>query len=210
MTKNAVYLTVVLLFAVFNFSGCTSNPPIQTAKPRLVYTYARLQLLELDQMNELIQGKVDKFLETRNKELLMDAVRICLSRPNGDSLVEKTFDSIRYRANSTDSWESAVEGLTQWAISELKSEAAAPVDQVTYLIMLENLIVEFKQEFILQYKSPKFETRILERIAAANIVVSKAAYNESSLNMMSAVNSPSALAQAIINEKNLKLKPPKN
>ena len=145
MTKNAVYLTVVLLFAVFNFSGCTSNPPIQTAKPRLVYTYARLQLLELDQMNELIQGKVDKFLETRNKELLMDAVRICLSRPNGDSLVEKTFDSIRYRANSTDSWESAVEGLTQWAISELKSEAAAPIDQVTYLIMLENLIVEFNQ-----------------------------------------------------------------
>lgn len=207
MIKNAVYLTLV---AVFFFSGCASTPPIQSAKSRLVYTYAKLQLLELDQMNELIQGKVEKYLETRNKELLMDAIRICLSRPNGDSLVEKTFDSIRYRADSSDSWESAVEGLTQWAISELKSETTAAVDQVTYMIMLENLIVEFKQEFIRQYKSPKFETRILERIAAANIVVSKAAFNESSLNLMSAVKSPSALAQALINEKNLKLKPPKN
>ena len=209
MIKNAVYLTFFLFFIVLNFLGCTSIPPVQAAKPRLVYTYAKLQLLELDQMNELIQGKVDKYLETRNKELLMDALRICLSRPNGDSLVEKTFDSIRYRANSSDSWESAAEELTQWAISELKSETTASVDQVTYLIMLENLIVEFKREFILQYKSPKFETRIFERIAAANIVVSKAAYNESSLNLMSAVKSPSALAQALINEKNLKLKPQK-
>lgn len=210
MIKNAVYLTLVMLFACLNFSGCTSNPPVQTVKSRLVYTYAKLQLLELDQMNELIQGKVDKYLETRNKELLMDAVRICLSRPNGDSLVEKTFDSIRYRANSSDSWESAVEVLTQWAISELKAETTAAVDQVTYLIMLENLIVEFKQEFIRQYKSPKFETRIFERIAAANIIVSKAAYNESSLNLMADAKSPSALAQTLIDEKNLKLKPPKN
>ncbi len=206
MIKNAVYLTLVTLLLSLSL-GCASNPPVQTGKSKLVYTYAKLQLLELDQMNELIQGKVNKYLETRNNELLMDAIRICLSRPNGDSLVEKTFDSIRYRASSTESWESAVEGLTQWAITELKSETTAPIDQVTYLIMLENLIVEFKQEFIKQYKSPKFETRIFEKVAAANIVVTKAAMNESGLSLMTVVKSPSALAQGLINEKNLKLKP---
>lgn len=207
MTKFAVYLTSIFTISALLFSGCASNPPIQPNKPRLVYSYAKLQLLDLDQMNEIIQSKINKYLESGNKELLMDAIRICLSRPNGDSLVEKTFDGIRYRAKSSENWNSAVESLTQWAISELKSEATAVADQVTYLILLENLLVELKKEFINQYQSPKFETRLFEKIAAANIVVSPAANNESRLNLMTVLRSPSVLAQVMINEKNLKLKP---
>lgn len=207
MTKSAIFLTLFLATGALVFLGCTSNPPVQVSKPRLVYTYAKLQLLDLDQMNELIQGKMNKYLETSNRELLMDAVRICLSRPDGDSLVEKTFDSIRFRASATENWEAAVESLTQWAISELKSESTNPVDQVTYLILLENLLAELKKDFISQYKSPRFETRLFEKIAAANIVVSPAAKNESRLNLMSSVRSPSAMAQTLINEKNAVLKP---
>lgn len=209
MTKYANFLTLVFAVSAFFSVGCTSNPPAPMGKSKLVYTYAKLQLLELDQMNELIQGKINQYLQTKNQEMLMDAIRICLSRPNGDSLVEKTFDSIRFRALSTESWEAAIDALTHWAISELRSESTAAIDQVTYLIMLENLLVEFKKEFINQYQSPKFETRIYEKIAGANIVVSQAAANESRLNLMTKVKSPSALAQAMINEKKLKLKPKK-
>ena len=207
MTKSATFLTLISATIALVFFGCASNPPVQVSKSRLVYTYAKLQLLDLDQMQELIQGKMNKYLETTNKEFLMDAIRICLSRPDGDSLVEKTFDSIRFRANDTENWEAAVASLTQWAISELKSESTAAVDQVTYLILLENLLAEIKKDFINQYKSPRFETRLFEKIAAANIVVSLAAKNESSLNLMSSLRSPSLLAQTLINEKNAKLKP---
>lgn len=207
MVKSTIIVTSLYVFFALAFSACSTAPPVQINKPRLVYNYAKLQLLDLDQMNEIIQGKVDRYLETGNKEMLMDAIRICLSRPNGDSLVEKSFDSIRFRANSSNTWESAVDALIQWAISELKSESTAVVDQVTYLILLENLLAELKLDFINQYQSPKFETRIFEKIAAADIVVSQAANNESRLNLMTSLKSPSVLARSMIAEKNLKLKP---
>lgn len=207
MAKSTIIVASLYVFFTLAFSACSTAPPVQVNKPRLVYNYAKLQLLDLDQMNEIIQGKVDRYLETGNKEMLMDAIRICLSRPNGDSLVEKSFDSIRFRANSSNAWESAVDSLIQWAISELKSESTAIVDQVTYLILLENLLAELKLDFINQYQSPKFETRIFEKIAAADIVVSQAANNESRLNLMTSLKSPSARARSMIAEKNLKLKP---
>lgn len=211
MIQIKTFLTLPFIITALLLLGCASKPPTQVRESQFFYTYSKLQLLDLDQMNEVIQGKLENYKSTDNAEFLLDAIKICFSRPDGDSLVEKLIDKIRFSTDSGENWEKAVETLTLRAIDELKIQTAAPVDQVTYLILLDNLISEFKPEFIRQYQRPGFETRLIEKIAAAKIEVSPLAVSEIRLNLMTSVSSPSHLAQFLINEKNIKLKAkPKN
>ena len=210
MIKNLlIHITLVALTtssALLFFSGCATKTPVQIQESQLVYTYIKLKLLDLDQMLEIIQEKLRGYKKTSNEEMLQEALKICLSRPNGDDLIEKIIDSIRYSADTNDLWGRSVEKVTQQAITALKLETTATEDQITYLILLENLLSEFRPEFIKQYKGPKLETRIVEKIAEADITVSLLARNESRLNLMNAQRSPSSIAKTLINEKNQTLK----
>ncbi|MEQ1721712.1 MAG: hypothetical protein ABL930_00960 [Pseudobdellovibrio sp.] len=182
---------------------------MQTSESQLVYTYSKLKLLDLDQMGEIIQDKLRRFKKSGRETLIVEAISISLSRPNDDSVAEKLLDTIRHTIEAPVVWESSLGSVVQTSIDQLKNETVAPEDQVTYLIILENLVSEFKPQFIKQYQSPKFETRTIEKIAGAQIEVSESATAESRLNLMREQLSPSTLAQSLIIDRELKLNPKK-
>ncbi len=201
MLKLICALTVIQLLLF----SCATPPQLQMSESKLEYPYTKLKLLDLEQMFEIIQGKMKQYKKTNNEEFLLESIKICLSRPDGDGLVEKIIDNIRFSLDENDKWEKALEKVVQQSISELRLETTAGEDQLTYLILLENLVSELKPEFIRQYQSPKFETKLIQSIADARITVSKAATTESRLNLMTSQKSPSSMAQTLINEKNQKL-----
>lgn len=211
MTKY--FLSIFLLFVSLTllFFACATTAPVPMAKSQLTYTYAKLKLLDLDQMSELIQEKLNLYKEKPSEQLLFDAIIICLSRPNEDGLVDKLIENIQDTADSDERWQRLIEAVVDQAVTVLSTppeqELIASEDQLTYLILLENLIAEFRPEFIKQYQSPRLESKIIAKIAAAKIVVSPAAFDEGQLNLMRIQRSPSVVAQSLIDEKlNKKLK----
>jgi hypothetical protein len=208
MMRQTINYFLSLMSLLTLLSSC-SSAPMQTSESQLVYTYTKLKLLDLDQMGEIIQDKLRRFKKSGNEELIVEAISISLSRPNDDSVAEKLLDTIRYTIEAPDVWERSIDTVVQKSIAQLKSENVAVEDQVTYLVVLQNLISEFKSQFIKQYQSPKFETIIIEKIAGAEIEVSDLAIAESRLNMMKEQLSPSTLAQSLLTERDLKLNPKK-
>jgi hypothetical protein len=157
-------------------------------------------------MIEIVQDKLRRFKKNGREELIIEALSISLSRTNEDAVAEKLLDTVRYTIESPDIWERSLDSVVQKSIDKLQDETMAPEDQVTYMIILENLVSEFKPEFVKQYKSPKFETNIIEKIARAKLEVSDSAQAESRLNLMKEQLSPSALAQSLITERDRKIK----
>src|SRR3990167_4005670 len=96
MFKNLLILAANLTLSSALFIACTTTASIQMNEPKLVHTYASLKLLDFDQMSEIIQGKLKSYEETGNKEFLSAAIKICLSRPNADGMIEKTIGNIRF------------------------------------------------------------------------------------------------------------------
>ncbi|AGH94926.1 hypothetical protein [Pseudobdellovibrio exovorus] len=192
---------------VMTMTSCASAPQVNTPSA-MTYNYARLKLLDLDQMSDLIQKRVQGYKRTDNEELMQEALELCLSRPDEDSMVEKLIDSVRFNASSEAAWEQWVEAAVEKSIAQLKNETTPAVDQVTYLILLENLIAQFRPEFLKQWEAPQFESEVIEKIAAAELVVSDAAVSERRLNLMETQRSPSRVAQDLIKEREQANTPP--
>ncbi len=208
MTKKILIYGFTAICLVTGFFSCGSAP-VQMDEPKLSYSYAKLKLLDLDQMMEIVQNRLKRYKKTGHKELIEEAIQISLSRPNDDALAEKLMDTIRFSLESVDLWERSLEEVMQKSIAQLKIPTTAAEDQLTYLILLENLVSEFRPQFIKQYQSPKFESTVIEQIAQAEVVVSQAAAAEGRLNIMREPVSPSTLAQFLIEERNQKLNPKK-
>lgn len=201
MTK---YFFSFLFFAFF-LTSCVSAP-VQVQEPQLPYSYAQLKLLDLEQMSDLIQQNMNKYKKTGEARYIEEALVVCLSRPNSDSMVEKLIESIRYNLETNELWEGSVSALVQKSINRLNDPSTAVSDQVGYLILLENLIAEFKPEFVKQYQSPQFESRIIEQIAKSEIEVSREADSESRLNLMAAQKSPAEIAESLVEDRTVSLK----
>lgn len=202
---TSVVSIAIIFFSLIAFVGC-SSAPVKSQESELSYTYSKLKLLDLDQMSDLIQDRLNRYKKTGNEDLLEDALRICLARPDEDGMVEKLIENIRFSLDSNEQWEELVENTVQKSTDKLKDETTAVEDQVSYLILLENLVAQFRPEFLKQDESPQFESRIIERIAEADIVVSDAAANEQKLNLMNAVFSPSDVAREMLRKRDERLK----
>ena len=177
--------------------SCASSN-VATGAKEIELSYSRLQIMDLDQMSDMMQQKVRQFKSTNSLGPLQEGLQICLSRPDEDGLLEKVISIIKNPLEDNDAWESTIEEIVTNSIRLLKLESAHPSDQVTSAVVLENIIAEFKPSFFKQYLSPAFETRIIERIATAEIEFSKAALSERKLNLMRSTSPPSAIAQKLI------------
>lgn len=164
----------------------------------MTYNYAKLKLMDLDEMTDVIQNRVNRYKNTGNEELMAEALQICLSRPDEDGMVDKLIENVRFNLDSDEQWAEIVDGLVDKSIAQLKNETTPVTDQLTYLILLENLIAQFQPEFIKQYQSPSFETEMIEKIAQADIQISEAAAAERQLNLMTTQRSPSDIAKALV------------
>ena len=190
---------ITAMGSVFLISCASSN--VTTGTKEIEMSYSRVQLLDLDQMSELMQQKVKLFKSSNSLQPLQQGLEICLSRPDEDGLLDKVISIVKNPLDDNDAWESSIEELVNKSIGMLKNNGVHPTDQVTSAVILENIIAEFKPSFFKQYQSPGFETRIIERIASADIEFSKAAQSERKLNLMRSTSSPSAIAQRLIENK---------
>ena len=197
MNKKSLLPKIMAAFVSSILISCASST-VATGAKEIELSYSRLQLMDLDQMSDLMQQKVRQFKSTNSLEPLQEGLQACLSRPDEDGLLEKVISIIKNPLEDNDAWESTIEEIVTNSIRLLKSEGAQPSDQVTSAVVLENIIAEFKPSFFKQYLSPAFETRIIERIATAEIEFSKAALSERKLNLMRSTSTPSAIAQRLI------------
>lgn len=186
-------------------SGCSSVSP-KNDTSQLRYTYSRLKVMDLDEMNDIMQEQVRYFKRTNDPEALKEGLLICLSRPDEDSLVEKVVGTVRNPLEDNDLWDETVENLINESILAIQDPSRSSVDQVTYSIMLENLISEMRPEFIKQYKSPGFETRMIEKIAAAHTELNAGAKAERKLNLMKGSFTASQVAQKLLDKRDEVLK----
>src|SRR3990167_7177622 len=141
---------------VFFLAGCVSGIR-PTGERQTEMSYSRLKLMDLDEMTEILQEKVRVYKRTNSSEPLQEGLEICLSRPDEDSLVEKTLSIVKNPLDDIDEWESSINALVDKSIANLKTDGVHPSDQVTSGVVLENIIAEFKPDLIKQYESPGFE-----------------------------------------------------
>ena len=96
---------------------------------------------------------------------------------------------------------SELDELVEKSIAGMKDDSVSASDQVTYGVILENIISQFKPDFIKQYKSPGFESRIIEKIANADVEFSRAAAAERKLSLMKGNLSPSLIARKLMDRR---------
>ncbi len=193
-------MTILGLALVAVSSGCSSVSP-KNDTSQLNYTYARLKIMDLDEMSALIQNRAREFKKTDDPRYLQEGLLICLSRPDEDSGVEKVISTVRTPLEDNSLWESSVESLINESAAAIKDPNRSSADQVTYSIVLENLISELRPEFLKQYKSPGFESRMIQRIASEDIELSAPAKAERKLNLMKGNFSASQVAQKLIDKR---------
>lgn len=192
-------MKIIFLAFLMTMFSC-SSAPVTSRPAEVTYTYSRLKLLDIDEINDIVLKRIKEYRKSKGETLLEEALLISLSRPNDDNILEKLINTVRFELETEDEWEGIVEAVVDLSIAKLKNETTAPADQVTYLTALSNLILEFKPEFYKPDVSPVFEKNITERIADANIIVSDEAKKESSLNSMYSVPDPSEMARIILVE----------
>jgi hypothetical protein len=161
-------------------------------------SYKSLATLDLDQMNDLVQVKLNEYSKQNNLKSLREASMIVLARPDDDGMVEKILSSVRNPLEEEGQWQPTVEALVRQAIETLQSAQASQTDQVTSGVILENLIAEFKPLYIKQYQIGGFETNIINYIADSNVSYSKGASKERSLYLMRNNLNPSQIAKKIV------------
>jgi len=199
------YFGFILSLSFFAFSSCSSVSP-KNDTSQLRYTYARLKVMDLDQMNDLMLGQAKEFKKTNDPQALKEGLLMCLSRPDEDSVVEKVIDTVKTPLEDNGLWESTVTSLVDEAVAIMKDASRGSADQVTYSIVLENLISDMKPEFVKQYKSPGFESRMIEKIAATEVDLNSQAKAERKLNLMRASSSVSQIAQKLLEKREDALK----
>jgi hypothetical protein len=162
----------------------------------LLYVYSRLATKDLDQVNKIVQDKIQESRKSSGDKTipLKEALQAVFSRPNEDFMIEKVMPTLKAELEEHNGWERTIKALVKEALGALGNpKAFHPNAQVTYIVFLENLISEFRPK---AYEP--FEKSILEQIKDADIEVTKEAKNERRLRMMKDTTSPSKLAEFIL------------
>lgn len=197
MTK---YVSVFILAFSFLLLQSCATKKIVKSESKLPYTYNQLKLYDIDEMVEITEDRMALYKETNDSEKLYEVMTLILARPNDDNILERLMLSIRYTLDSNKLWEDSVVVVVDRAVEALKDETTSAGDQISYLMMLQNLLVEFKPEFRKLDISPKFEQNVIEKVANAEIEVSAEARREANLNLFGQLNSPSQIAKQILED----------
>lgn len=181
-----------------------------TAWTKVEYDSQRLELKNSEQMANLVQKKIrkaqaiqtrvssgdDGALEVSPDALaeMRDAMRIVLSRAGDqDGARADLFGRLRRELNDLNSYEEVLIELVDESISELKSNRASTNEQVTYVVILRNLLAEIKPEAKVAYAQ-----KLIEKIRDSDLKISEAARKRHLLRSMSRIESPSETAASIL------------
>lgn len=162
----------------------------------LRYTSSQLALKDLDDMNRLVQLRLRGVRSGQADAvgLLRESLRIIYSRPNEDFMSEKLIGDVHSELADRDEWESSIKDLAEESAARLQNvEGMSPAVQLTYLIILENLLSDFKPDV----NEPWVREWITE-VRDAQIKLTREARNERAMKMMKEVKSPSDIAAGIL------------
>lgn len=171
------------------------------------YKYNTLQTEDYDQMREKVQQRVlkAKGILKKQKDLsepadqeavdeLREALLLILSRPNYDNMLSKLMPEVRKELSTLNAFEDSLHAVVSDAISAIDNEHLTKSDRATSLIVLENVLSEFKPEL-----SDKEDIRkLFEKIRDANIKIPKIVEKELRMRSMVGKTSPSVKAKKIL------------
>lgn len=204
-TLKIIISFIVVVASSLLFSNCSSSP-VSSEASQINYGYNQLKLLDLDQMTSILMRKAKEAKDSGGYEPLYQGLIICFSRPNEDGMVEKVLPIVKGPLDEGNEYANALSQLVDHSISAMRNPELKASDDVTYGIILENLISELKPEFIKQYEKPGFESGLIEKIASANVQYSDRARSERKLNIMRGSLSPSIIAQNLLDKREAYLK----
>lgn len=178
----------------------------QFVKIEIKENYKTLKTLDLDQMSDLLYGKVNDYRVNEQSQYLKEGVLMAFSRPNEDVILDKVLSIVKNPLDDLTIWQETLFQVTQQSIETIQQATDTATAQVTAAVVLENILSELKPDFMKQYQTGGFETDIITKIANADLKLSPALLKEKRLNLMRTNSSPSALAQKLIENKNKQLK----
>ena len=170
---------------------------LSVSSAKLNYHSSQLVTKDLEEMNLLISQKIKVSEDDEKSDRLFklrEAAMLALSRPDDDGMVEKIFPQVRYALQDEDSYDEAMKVLVRDVIAYLKANETSSKDQVTYLVILENILSEFKP----QLKNGGLAKDLYTLIRDAEIKISDKAKLERKLTSMKSSASPSDIALKIL------------
>lgn len=183
-------LILAMIFSIAFLNG------LEPATAGLLYNYSQLTLRDLDEMNKLVQSKINESKKSDGDQVvpLKEALQAVYSRPNDDFMIDKVIQPLRSALEEHDALDQAYSDLVTEAIGALKNpKPFQPVVQVTYALFLENIIADFKPR-----AGEKFQGSVIAQIRDAKIEITKAAKNEHRMRVMKSTPSPSDFADTVL------------
>lgn len=169
---------------------------LASAQAGLLYNYSQLALRDLDEMNKLVQSKINESKKSGGDQTipLKEALQAVYVRPNDDFMIDKVIQPLRIALEEQEAWEDSFRALVKEAIGALKNpKPFQPVVQVSYAIFLSNIVADFKPRI-----DKSFENSIITQIRDADIEVTKQAKNEHRMRVMRDTPSPSGIAEGAL------------
>jgi hypothetical protein len=189
-------LQICVLFV--GFLGCASSEVNEERSSEdLLFAYHDLAVKNLDEMSELVQSQIKKSRTAEQERMppLLQGLMAVYARPDGDGMIDKVVGSLRSEIEDIDTWPSSMNLMTDKAITALQNSGkVSAVDQVSYTIILTNVLAQLKPAS----KRDGFEKEIVIKIRDANIELSKKMRDERRLRMMKNTVSPSEIAARIL------------
>lgn len=213
LKKAAVF---VMTLSVLFFTSCATTSSSSSSGDaklfegdydRIISTlsYRNLAILDLDQVGDLLQEKINQYNRQNSVQPLKEGTLIVFARPDDDGMVEKVISHMRNPLEEENEWENTIVSLVRQSIDNMNNDKISAREQVTAGVILENIIAEFKPVYLKQAKTGGFETQIIDHIAAANVAYSKAASKERGLYLMRNNLNPSQIAKKVVAQKDAQL-----
>ena len=177
-----------------------------------LYKYNELEINSYDQMAVLVRAKIERateidlnnqrqaeksgqtsYNEAESINLLKDALRLILSRPNKDNLVEKLIPEVRQELNNYQAYYDSLHDITVEAVTGLNQKIPV-VYRSTYIFVLENIMSELRP----QLKTNSEVQKIFQYIRDAQIKIPNDVRLDRKLRSMFKSQSPSETAAKII------------
>lgn len=183
-----------------------------------LYVYSDLTLKNYEEMNKMVQEKVDEALsvvqreededlpvpqaaardaiaDQKASEILRDALQLILSRPDKDNMVEKLIPDVRRQLKNINSYDYTLESIAGEAINALKGDSSSTKYKVTYLFVLENLMAELQPEI----DTSSLSQKIFQKIRDAKINITSEVQKARRRRMFRQF-SPSEVAEKVLND----------
>jgi hypothetical protein len=134
----------------------------------------------------------------------VSAMRIAFSRPDYDSSRSNFFAPTRRLLHELNILHGTLESLVEEAIAGAQNVKKSPMDRTTYLVVLENIIYEFKPNIA----TDKRLRSAIEKIGNAKITIDEKTRKFQLLRSMTVMTSPSVLANNVLRSVPIKVSKP--